>query len=298
MTRSHHLAGSVAGVLVTAWSLIASAQSAPDAPNKEPPKQTSPPPNDQKTATPDTPEAPSATAKGDAAGTPVVSASAQTTANTDAAAATATKATVDAEAAAAEAKQAAAAANKATAETKAVQGGSLLDARCALAICPWGKAVGIEPLVELPIGKSFSASNGAVADYVNNHDIKIDLAAGVRVWMFEDLLSFAVYISKPLTDRTVRIPGSAFEYPATALRRPYPGLALGLLYDTLWLGLDHDELRNPDGTSGIARDPTYPPNALVGSSWTITVAIQPVTAFRNGIGAAKKALGSSTTGNP
>ncbi|MES1173002.1 MAG: hypothetical protein ABUL62_01645 [Myxococcales bacterium] len=168
---------------------------------------------------------------------------------------------------------------------------SFLDNRCALAFCFGdGHAIGIEPLVELPFGKSFSASNGAVADYVNNHDLKVDLAAGVRVWMFKDLMSLSLYLSKPLTDRTVRIPGSAFEYPAAALRRPYPGIALGLLYDTLWVGLDHDELRNPDGTSGVAHDPTYPPNSLVGSSWTITVAIQPLTSFRNGIGVAKKVL--------
>ncbi len=162
---------------------------------------------------------------------------------------------------------------------------NLLDARCAVAIC-FGNdnAIGIEPLVELPVGKSFSVSSGPVADYVNNHDIRVDLAAGVRVWAFRDFVSLAVYLSTPLTDRGVRIPGSEFEYPATALRRPYPGVAIGALYDSIWIGFDHDQLRNPDSTSGTSHDPTYPPNALVGSSWTITLALQPVTAFRTGIG--------------
>jgi hypothetical protein len=161
----------------------------------------------------------------------------------------------------------------------------LLRARCQVAICfGENRAVGIEPLVELPIGKSFSASTGPVADYVNNHDIQVDLAAGIRVWGFRDIVSLAVYLSRPLSDRSVRIPGSDFQYPSTALRRPYPGVALGLLWDSIWLGFDRDELRNPDSTVGVTRDPGYPPNALVGSSWTLTLALQPVTAFRTGIG--------------
>jgi len=162
---------------------------------------------------------------------------------------------------------------------------NLLDARCAVAIC-FGSdnAIGIEPLVELPVGKSFSISSGPVADYVNNHNLRVDLAAGIRVWGFRDVISLAVYLSTPLSDRSVRVPGSSFEYPATALRRPFPGIAVGALYDSIWIGFDHDQLRNPDSTSGTAHDPTYPPNALVGSSWTVTLALQPVTAFRTGIG--------------
>lgn len=163
----------------------------------------------------------------------------------------------------------------------------ILHARCKAAIC-FGERmqVGIEPLVELPVGKSFSANRGPLADYVNNHDIKIDLAAGVRVWAFRDMVSLSIYLSKPLSDRSVRLPGSAFDYPPSALRRPYPGLALGLLYDTIWLGLDRDELRNTDSTSGVAHDPAYPPNGIIGASWTLTLALQPVTAFRTSIGAA------------
>ncbi len=167
----------------------------------------------------------------------------------------------------------------------------LLDSRCRVAFCFNNNAVGIEPLIELPIGKSFSLNSGGVSDYVNNHDLKIDFAAGLRVWIYQDWLSFAVYLSKPLSDRPVRIPGSSFEYPSSALRRPYPGVALGLLFDSLWVGLDRDELRNPDSTTGVNRDPTYPPNALVGASWTVTVALQPITAFRTGIGVLAKNQG-------
>jgi hypothetical protein len=163
----------------------------------------------------------------------------------------------------------------------------ILLARCRAAIC-FGDhmQIGIEPLVELPVGKSFSANRGPLADYVNNHDIKIDLAAGVRVWAFRDVVSLSIYLSKPLSDRSVRLPGSDFDHPPSSLRRPYPGLALGLLYDTIWLGLDRDELRNADSTSGVAHDSAYPPNGVIGSSWTLTLALQPVTAFRTSIGAA------------
>ncbi|HEY8087824.1 MAG TPA: hypothetical protein VIF09_08265, partial [Polyangiaceae bacterium] len=53
--------------------------------------------------------------------------------------------------------------------------------------------------------------------------------------------------------------------------------------DTLWLGIDRDELRNgSDGSSNI--NPQFPPNGLVSGVWTFTVAIQPFTAFRTGIG--------------
>lgn len=164
----------------------------------------------------------------------------------------------------------------------------LLRSRCATAICfdngdkkDW---IGIEPLVELPIGKSFSLSSSALGNYTNNHDIRVDLAAGVRVWLFRDIVSLSVYISKPLTDARVRLEGSSFVYPASAIRRPYPGVAVGALFDTLWFGFDRDELRNGDGQDPAARNPAFPPNSVVSSNWTLTVSLQPVTAFRTAIG--------------
>jgi hypothetical protein len=168
----------------------------------------------------------------------------------------------------------------------------LLDARCYTAICfdnadshHW---LGIEPLMELPVGKSFSLGSGALSDYVNNHDIKVDLAAGLRVWVLRDLVSFSVYLSKTLSDAPVRLTGSSFVHPASALRRPYPGLSLGVFYDSLWLGLDKDELHNGDVADSSTRDPSYPANAVIASSWTFTLAIQPFTAFRTAIGLAAK----------
>jgi hypothetical protein len=166
----------------------------------------------------------------------------------------------------------------------------LLSSRCQTAICfdsgtskNW---LGIEPLVELPVGKSFAVGRSAMSDYVNNHDLRVDLAAGLRIWFLKDVLSASIYISKPLTDASVRTGGSAFVYPGSAVHRPYPGVAIGLLYDSIWLGFDRDELRNGDANDKSALNPDYPPNQSISSTWTVTLALQPVTAFRSAIGAA------------
>lgn len=168
---------------------------------------------------------------------------------------------------------------------------TLLQARCRTAICfdngeeqkYW---LGIEPIVELPVGKSFGVGRSSLADYVNNHELRVDLAAGLRVWFFRDVFSVSVYISKALTDASVRIEGSPFVYPGSAVKRPYPGLALGLFYDSLWVGFDRDELRNGDADDQAGSNPDFPPNELVSATWTVTLALQPVTAFRAAIGTA------------
>jgi hypothetical protein len=63
-------------------------------------------------------------------------------------------------------------------------------------------------------------------------------------------------------------------------------VAIGLLYDSIWLGFDRDELRNGDANDKSALNPDYPPNQSISSTWTVTLALQPVTAFRSAIGAA------------
>lgn len=166
----------------------------------------------------------------------------------------------------------------------------LLTARCSTAICfdngPARHWLGIEPLVELPIGIGFAVGSSSLTDYVNNHDLRVDLAAGARVWLFRDVVSLSVYISKPLIDSSIRLRGSDFVYPGSSVRRPYPGFALGFLFDSIWLGFDRNELRNGDGKDGSALSPDFPPNAVVSSAWTITLALEPVTAFRTAIGTA------------
>lgn len=166
----------------------------------------------------------------------------------------------------------------------------LLEGRCKTAIClnafdrrNW---LGIEPLVELPIGKTFTFNTGGLADYVNNNDITVKFTAGLRVWFFKDWVSLGIYLSQPITpkDSQVRIPGSEFAYPASYVRRPYPGFALGFLFDVLWLGIDRDELRNGTSDDSAARDPSFPRNALVSGVWTFTLALQPFTTFRTGLG--------------
>jgi hypothetical protein len=164
----------------------------------------------------------------------------------------------------------------------------LLTARCATAICfDNGQArnwLGIEPLVELPVGMGFALGSSSLADYVNNHDLHVDLAAGARVWLFRDVVSLSVYISKPLTDASVRLRGSDFVYPGSAVRRPFPGIALGLFFDSIWIGFDRNELRNGGGKDSSALNPDFPPNTIASAAWTVTLALQPVTAFRTAIG--------------
>jgi hypothetical protein len=171
-----------------------------------------------------------------------------------------------------------------------------LDARCATALCfhrfaatGSGEAwLGIEPMVELPVGKSFGLGSSSLASYVNNHDIKVDLAAGLRIWLFEDLISLSVYLSFPLSSSGIRVEGSEFTYPGSSIRRPYPGVGIGLLYDIVWVSFDHDELRNGDTTTSNAYNPEYPANARISSCTTVTVALQPVTAARALFGAVSR----------
>jgi len=169
----------------------------------------------------------------------------------------------------------------------------LLAARCATAICfangtsqYW---LGIEPLVELPVGISSAIGNTSLAEYINNHELRIDLAAGLRVWLFDDVVSLSVYLSKPLIDANVRAVGSDFVYPGTAVRRSFPGFALGVLFDSIWIGFDRNELRNGGSDNPMTFNSDFPPNVVVSSAWTVTIALQPVTAFRTAIGTAKNA---------
>jgi hypothetical protein len=169
-----------------------------------------------------------------------------------------------------------------------VKPNDLIAGRCATALCfnangqrGW---LGIEPLVELPIGKPFTFNSGGLADYLNSTNVSFSLSAGLRIWILQDWISLAVYLSTPLapSNTTIQLSGSSFQYSASALRRPYPGLALGLLFDTLWIGLDRDELRNgADGSSNT--NPAFPPNALVSGVWTWTIGIQPFTIARTSI---------------
>lgn len=78
-------------------------------------------------------------------------------------------------------------------------------------------------------------------------------------------------------------------YPGSAVKRPYPGFAIGLFYDSLWLGFDRGELHNGDAGDQAAFNPDLPPNQVVTATWTITLALQPVTAFRAAIGTAVEA---------
>ncbi len=63
-------------------------------------------------------------------------------------------------------------------------------ARCATAIC-FGQdfKYGLEPLVELPVGKTFTSNGlGALANFENSHDISATFTAGLRFWILHDAI--------------------------------------------------------------------------------------------------------------
>lgn len=173
------------------------------------------------------------------------------------------------------------------AETRSFRG-AMADARiarCATAIC-WGPSnrFAFEPLAELPIGKSFSFSRSGLGRYINGNEIQVSFNAGVRFWAMWDWVSVSVYLSKPLLDaaEVITVYGSAHEFSASQVRRPFPGLGVGLFGDLLWLSADFDQLRN--GNSGALRAPEFRPNDVVSRTMTFTVAIAPLAGLRNGLG--------------
>jgi hypothetical protein len=162
--------------------------------------------------------------------------------------------------------------------------------RCATALC-WGlnDKWAIEPLAELPVGKTFALWRGtqtALGDWIDSHDITVSLTGGLRMWLCWDMLSISLYFSAPLgnANETIHVKGSTFEYPTSNIRRPFPGLALGLLGDTVWMGLDYQELLNGDSVGHA--DTNYALNASVSHAWSLTVGLATITTLRSGLGLA------------
>lgn len=170
-----------------------------------------------------------------------------------------------------------------------------LAGRCATAICFGGDdgyRFAIEPLADIPVGKTFAlwpSDTNSLAGFVNNHDFSATFSAGLRFWAFHDIVSGSIYLAAPLfnTDDKVRILGDSFQQPSSRIRSPYPSFALGFLADTLWVGFQYIELRN-GAADDSTRDFAYPRNAVISQVWTATVALAPITAIRNGLGAASK----------
>jgi hypothetical protein len=177
---------------------------------------------------------------------------------------------------------------------------SAREARCVTAICFGGDTTdprtgkpkmatkyAIEPLAELPVGKAFTAwDSHSLGTFINNHDVSVQLAAGLRFWAFDDLMSVSVYLAKPLiaTDDHIRVQGSTYEQPVSRVKQPYPGVALGFMGDMLWLGFDINELHN--GSSDSDRDLRYGRDQVISRAYTFTLALTPITTARNAIGAA------------
>jgi hypothetical protein len=161
-------------------------------------------------------------------------------------------------------------------------------ARCATAYC-WGGVDGrkfaVEPTVDLPIGMYWSAGGGALAQYVNANNIKIHAAAGLRYWFAYDAMSIGILLAQPeLTEAQSTVDFKDKSLSTSQVRRPYPTLIVGVWGDIIQLSVSYDELRNPSRSSAnYIQD--YPANAVLSRAVTFGVALNPVTAARNGVGA-------------
>jgi hypothetical protein len=161
-------------------------------------------------------------------------------------------------------------------------------ARCATAYC-WGGSDGrkyaIEPTVDLPIGMYWAAGGGSLASYVNANNIKIHATAGLRYWFAYDAMSVGILLAQPeLTESQTTIDYRDKTLATSQMRRPYPTLVVGFWGDIIQLSVSYDELRNAARSSGnYIQD--YSANAVLARAVTFGVALNPVTAARNGIGA-------------
>lgn len=160
-------------------------------------------------------------------------------------------------------------------------------ARCATALC-WGPSYkwALEPLVEMPVGKTFSLPGSSLSQYMNSNEIQVSFNAGLRAWLWWDWVSVSVYMSKVVItgNDAINTSTSGFALPVSQMRRPFPGLGIGLFGDILWLSVDYDQLRN--GNSPSTKSPDFPANSLVSHAFTFTLAIAPIAGIRNGIGTA------------
>jgi hypothetical protein len=161
-------------------------------------------------------------------------------------------------------------------------------ARCATAYC-WGGSDGrkyaIEPTVDLPIGMYWAAGGGSLASYINANNIKIHATAGLRYWFAYDAMSVGILLAQPeLTESQTTIDFQDKTLATSQMRRPYPTLVVGLWGDILQVSVSYDELRNAARSNdNYIQD--YAANAVLARAVTFGVALNPVTAARNGIGA-------------
>jgi hypothetical protein len=161
-------------------------------------------------------------------------------------------------------------------------------ARCATAYC-WGGDDGrekaIEPILDLPVGMYWGVGGSALADYVNANNIKIQFNAGLRYWFSYDVMSVGILLAQPdLTGTTSTISFRGKSLANSQMRRPYPTLVIGFAGDILQLSISYDELRNASSSSQDFL-PEFRPNQTLSRAVVFGIAITPLTAARNGIGA-------------
>jgi hypothetical protein len=166
----------------------------------------------------------------------------------------------------------------------------IVESKCKTSLCFADNWLGFEPLLDLPTGASLitlpMGEDQGLGDYIKTHPLNASFKGGVRMWLFHDVVGIGVYYSsqsyRPDSDPNLRLRGSTFEYPASQIRRPYPGVALTFLAGMAWIGLDIDELTNRDVDAG--RDPDYPRNWAVNRVGTLTFGISPASVLKDLVG--------------
>jgi len=193
-------------------------------------------------------------------------------------------------------------------------GNAILENRCETAFCFGGEGEGmmfaVEPMLDLPIGKSFIIHQKArrrVKDLgrrvAEGDALNLSLQAGARLWIYYDLVSIgALFLNVSLKKD---IPTGDKTFGGSALATPAPGVVIGFFADIIQLSLFRFTIRN-DGTdydihaSDGRTIAHYAPYAELSSGWMGTLSFAPFTALRNlgGFVGSKKAQPAGAAPSP
>jgi hypothetical protein len=169
-----------------------------------------------------------------------------------------------------------------------------LKLRCKTAICLFGedggegtgKWFGVEPVLELPIGKTFYISGSPylsnATDYVKQitetDSLNVGVIAGVRLWFVYDLFSVGILLLNISAKNDIQVAEgpTVKTLSGSALRTATPGLTIGVFGDVVVFNVYKYVLRN-DGTA-VGNVPPY--GSLSGGTLA-SVAIAPFTLFKD-----------------
>lgn len=163
-----------------------------------------------------------------------------------------------------------------------------LTLRCKTALCFGGDgdtAIGVEPILELPIGKAFlwhsTGAENLVRQSVETDSLNVSLAAGARLWVFQDLVSFGmIFVNLSLKDE---FSTGTKNLSSSSMRSQFPGAILGLFADTIVVMAYPYVLRN-DSSPTTIDDRNLKAYEEISRGWLGMVAVAPFTTIKNIVG--------------